>query len=266
MTTKDLFEIKKILEDIAVESGKILEKYFYNKNIEVTIKSDKSPVTNADIDSQEFIIAELNKYFPGVPIVSEEQSFKTNSSAISKEFFLIDPLDSTKNFATGIPIFDVSIAFVSQFKPLVGIVRDPINKTTYSSVENHGAYANERQINVRQCRNLQEADLDLNIPKLPDEQFNILALELAREAKKVRYFGCAVIEICWISCGIIDAIINHRLSIWDVAACTLILKEAGGFACDLNGNEYTYDTLDKRPILAVGDKRISDYILRALKR
>lgn len=264
--TTELFEIKKILEDIAGKSGRIIEKHFYNKDIEVTIKSDKSPVTNADLESQEYIITELNKFFPGVPIVSEEQPFETNNSAINKEFFLIDPLDSTKNFATGIPIFDVSIAFVSQFKPVVGIVRDPINKTTYSSVKNHGAYANERRINVRQCQNLQEADMDLNIPKLPDEQFKILSLELAREAKKVRYFGCAVIEICWISCGIIDAIINHDLSIWDVAACTLILKEAGGFACDLNGNEYTYDTLDKRPILAVGDKRISDYILNALKR
>ncbi|ODS32286.1 MAG: inositol-1-monophosphatase [Candidatus Scalindua rubra] len=266
MITKELVEIKKILENIASESGNILERHFYNKNLEVTIKSDKSPVTNADIESQEYIVKELNKYFPGVPIVSEEQSFKTNSLAISKEFFLIDPLDSTKNFATGIPIFDVSIAYVSKFSPRVGIVRDPINKTTYSSIESHGAYANEKRINVRQCQNLQDADLDLNIPKLPDDQFKIIALELSREAKKVRYFGCAVLEICWISCGIIDAIINHRLSIWDVAACTLILKEAGGFAYDLSGNEYTYDTLDKRPILAVGDKRISDYILNALKK
>lgn len=76
MITKELVEIKKILENIASESGNILERHFYNKNLEVTIKSDKSPVTNADIESQEYIVKELNKYFPGYPLLVKSSLLK----------------------------------------------------------------------------------------------------------------------------------------------------------------------------------------------
>lgn len=265
MTMKDLMNIQDKLKYIALKTGEIIESYFFNKNFCISFKDDNSPVTDVDLAAQNYILEELAKAFPNFPIVSEELSKKENQAALSKQFFIVDPLDSTKNFATGIPIFDVSIALVYQGKPVVGVIRDPIHKITYSAIRGNGAKANENPIHVRQCRNIKDADLDLNIVRLPDKFYKPITLDIAREAKKVRYFGSAVIEICWIASGIIDAMINHDLSTWDLAACTLILEEAGGYWCDLEGVHFiSFDTLEKRSIIAVGDIQLSKNILERI--
>jgi myo-inositol-1(or 4)-monophosphatase len=264
--SKDKQLIETTLINIAVKTGEIIESRFADKAFSVQYKGDNSPVTDIDILAQQSILSQLTSHFPGVPVVSEEQSKETNEASISDHFFIVDPLDSTKNFVAGIPIFDVSIALVESGKPIVSVIRDPIHKVTYSAIHALGSKANGLEIRTKPCLSIASADIDLNVTRLPDNLYMPLVLKVARKAKKVRYFGSAVIEICWIACGRLDAMINHDLSIWDLAACTLVLEEAGGFSCDLDGNQLRFDILTKRPILATGDRHLARLILETLQQ
>lgn len=257
-------DAKNVLAAVAEDAGALLMKYFCSDDLTIKIKNDSSPVTQADLISQKYILAQLSHKYPGIPIASEELTARQNMSAMSECFFIVDPLDSTKNFIAGIPFFDVSIALVKEGIPVVGVVRDPIHKMTYSAVRGLGASRNNHAIRVRPCSKLSDADLNINAIHLPSDQYRRTALNIAPLAKKVRYFGSAVIEGCWVASGMIDGILNHSLSAWDLAAVTLIIEEAGGCWGDLDGRSYRLDTLQKRPFFAVGDSRLMKEVMELM--
>lgn len=264
MTIHDFVRIRSLLCSVAVDAGRLLLDIYSREDFTVKTKSDNSPVTTADIRAQELIVPFLAKHFPNVPIVSEELSERANLAAMGKHFFIVDPLDSTKNFVTGIPFFDVSLALVHEGLPVVGVVYDPVHGITYSAYRGGGALKNATPMRVRSCTSLADADLDINATKLRGEHYRRVVLNIAPRAKKVRYFGSAVLETCWIAAGALDAMLNHRLSSWDVAAATLILEEAGGVWGDLDGTPYRMDTLERRPFLACGEQRLFSEIISLL--
>lgn len=264
MEKAELEKTKDVLIKIANEAGNLLMQFFGSTSLTIEYKKDNSPVTQADFQSQNLIIAALSQQFPDIPIVSEELSTQENKSAMGECFFIVDPLDSTKNFALDIPFFDVSIAFVKNGIPLVGVVRDPAHNVTYSAVKGLGAWRNGNRIHVRPCAGLVDANLDVNIARLPNDQYRRAALKIVPVAKKVRYFGSAVIEGCWVASGMIDGILNHRLSAWDLAAVTLIIQEAGGCWGDLDGQPYLFNSLQKRPFFAAGDTRLMKEVVELI--
>jgi len=237
---------------------------YASRDFAVTTKEDGSPVTGADIRAQELILSSLLTHFPNIPIVSEELGDSLNLEAMHDRFFIVDPLDSTKNFITGIPFFDVSIALVHQGRSVVGVVHDPVHQITYSAARGAGALRNTTPIRVRSCSSLSVADLDINATKLANNHYRTVALEIAPRAKKVRYFGSAVLETCWIAAGALDGMLNHKLSVWDIAAVSLVLEEAGGHWGDLDGAPYRLDTIDRRPFLACGDRKLFEEIAALL--
>lgn len=257
----ELDKIQTALTTIAYKTGGLLMQLFGSAALTVETKSDNSPVTQADFQAQDFILAQLSSQFPEIPIASEELTVQENTSAMRDRFFIIDPLDGTKNFAAGIPFFDVSIALVNDGMPVVGVIRDPAHEVTYSAVRGLGAWRNGKRMRVRACSKLADADLNVNVTRLPAEQYRRAALKVVPAAKKVRYFGNAAIEGCWVASGMIDGILNHRLSAWDLAAVTLIVEEAGGLWGDLLGQPYRLDSLQKRPFFAVGDSRLMNEVV-----
>lgn len=264
MNIRELETMRSALTRIAVDAGELLERMYMRKDFTITMKEDGSPVTSADLQAQDIIMSALAVDFPGVPVVSEERGETLNREAMKDYFFILDPLDSTKNFITGIPFFDVSIAFVHQGQSLVGVVRDPIHEVTYGAARGHGALRNGSRIAVRPCHGLSVADFDINATALPTETYATVALHIAPHAKKVRYFGSAVLETCWVASGTLDGVLNHKLSSWDLAAVSLVLEEAGGYWGDLSGSPYRFDSIEKRPFLACGDRRLFDEITSLL--
>lgn len=264
MTTVKLQEVQGELEEVVTGAGQVLLDYFDRPDLRVSRKSDKSPITEADIASQTYILRELTNRFPDIPVASEEFEPSRNKNAMIGSFFIIDPLDSTKNFASGIPIFDVSIALVTEGRSQVGAISDPIHHTIYSAVRDLGAFRNKERISVRECPSLKEADFDVNVVNFSKEQYYRVMEDIVPHAKKVRYFGSAVLETCWISTGVLDGMLNHNMSAWDIAAVSLILEEAGGVWGDLKGNPYRCDSLEKRPFLATGDRRLFNEIISLL--
>lgn len=132
MTEQDIFFPKEVA-DIAKRAGSIVMKYYKKEDLEKSKKEDFSPVTEADIHSSEFIIAELEKITPQIPVVSEEND-SNNNLKIMKEyekFWLIDPIDGTWSFIKGEGFFTVNIALISRGKPVFGVVFSPLNNTNY---------------------------------------------------------------------------------------------------------------------------------------
>lgn len=259
-------EILSKMQDIVINTGKLLLKYFKDhKYGNVSIKDDNSPVTKADFAAQNYILQELNKHYPLFGIVSEEQSKDKNKNEISESYFVVDPLDSTKNFIRGIPFFDVSVALIINGHVTIGVVYDPIHDQIYSAIKGKGAWCNGTPVKIITQRELAGADIDINCTKLPVEQYNAINEFIARKCKKVRYFGNAVLETCWITSGRLDAVINHYLSIWDIAACGLILEEAGGIWSSFDSSKPSMKNLEKFPIVASSNKVLHKEILDAIQ-
>jgi len=271
MTVKSKEELEEIAFNVSVVAkgaGDLLIRCFNSEGGSdlVAIKDDSSPVSKEDLESQKFIEENLKGMFPSFGIVSEEKVKRSNIAEYGSEYFIIDPLDSTKNFLKRIPFFDISIALYSFEKPLIGVVYDPVHDKMYSGISGHGAYCNGRKLKTKGCESVEKADVDINCTKLPENEFFNIYNILARKARKVRYFGNAVLEICWIASGNLDAVINHYLSIWDIGACGLILEEAGGVWSTLDGNKPIVSDMIKFPIVASGSKNIHKEIIDIINR
>ena len=126
--------ICEILRFLALKSGKIIMDVYNSHNVDVLMKSDNSPVTIADKKADEVITKGLKNYFPEIPIITEEQ---VNSHILGHSvFFIVDPLDGTKEFIEGRGDFTVNIALVSRGEPIRGIVYAPARQRLFYTNEN----------------------------------------------------------------------------------------------------------------------------------
>ena len=132
MDKKNKFCPKEVA-DIAKRAGSIVMTYYKKEDLDKSRKEDFSPVTEADIHSSEFIISELGRITPEIPVVSEENKAQDNLKIMNNcdEFWLIDPIDGTWSFIKGEGEFTVNIALIFQGKPIFGVVFSPLNNTNY---------------------------------------------------------------------------------------------------------------------------------------
>tara|TARA_X000001036_G_scaffold274967_1_gene255384 strand:- start:545 stop:1291 length:747 start_codon:yes stop_codon:yes gene_type:complete len=210
-------EIKRIVKEAGVEIIKIYKSDDYYINY----KSDNSPVTKADKISNEIITRELFKAF-NYPIISEEEPVKYEERIDWVRFFLIDPLDGTKNFISKNGEFSINIALIEKNKPILGVVYNPLNKDIYYAELGKGAFKNHTRIlNKSRRKNLIAADSIFHSSLLTQNFFK------EHNIQKVLKFGSSI-KICKLAEGLID--VYPRLNgtkEWDTAASHIIAKEAG---------------------------------------
>jgi myo-inositol-1(or 4)-monophosphatase len=263
---QELNKIKKRLEEIIIDAGKLIVGYYHEQSFEQYKKDNNSPLTSADLASENFIIQKLQSEFGNIGIVSEEKPEKDNLNNIKGDYFVIDPLDSTKNFINNIPFFDISIALISNNEPIIGIVYDPIHLSLYSAIKDNGAFLNQKKIKTRLFTSLNSLDINFNLNKLePDFATNIYKA-IIPYTNSVRHLGNAVLETCKIAEGNIDALINQYLWLWDIAACTLIVEEAGGFVSNLDGEKLNYNSLEKQTLLVSSNYEFHKRLLKLIKK
>jgi myo-inositol-1(or 4)-monophosphatase len=222
----------KILEiaiQAAKEAGKIqLEKLGNLSNIEIKNNQYTDLVTEADKESEKIIFKIIKENFPEHSILSEESGSLPTASNYK---WIIDPLDGTVNYAHGVPIWSVSIGIEIDGEVKVGIVYDPSRNEMFSAIKNEGAYLNGKKIKVSEVENLNKAMLVTGFPyNIKENPSN--CLEHFRNfilcAQSVRRLGSAAIDSCYIACGRFDGYWEVSLHPWDIAAGSLIIKEAGG--------------------------------------
>ena len=212
----------------AKEAGKIQLNYFRKKDLEIKTKLNESDVvTVADKESEAVIISHIHAMYPDHNILSEESAPENHKSDYQ---WVIDPLDGTTNFSSGLPQFCVSIGLRYKGKTIMGIVYAPYLDELYTAIAGEGAYLNGNRIHCNEKTNIHQAvvstgfpvDKDTNPDNNLDNMTRILPL-----VRGMRRMGAAAVDLCSVAGGFLDGYWEMNLHEWDVCAGLLIAEEAG---------------------------------------
>ena len=196
-------------------------------------------VTELDRKSEDLIIETILKSFPGHGILTEEREELNKPGPFR---WIIDPLDGTTNYAHGFPFFCVSIAFEEAGAVRFGAVFDPMLDELFTAEAGKGAYLNGRLIHVSDVDDLSKSLLATGFPyDLRTSKENNLDhfTDFTLRAQAIRRAGSAALDLCYLASGRFDGFWEMKLKPWDVAAASLIVKEAGGAISGFKGGEFS---------------------------
>ena len=219
----------KFAEASAREAGAVLMGYFGKSGLQVSSKSSEADlVTEADRRAEEVILREIRRRYPGHAILSEEADpFESDS----EWRWVIDPLDGTTNFTQGFPFFAVSIALQHRGGSAVGVIYAPVLDQMFSAAVGKGAFIDGRKASVSPKRNLAQCVLATGFPYDRAEHPENNAAQFSRMiplVRGIRRTGSAAYDLALVAAGVFDGFWELNLSLWDVAAGTLLVEEAGG--------------------------------------
>ncbi len=218
--------------ELAEAADEITMKHFRLASLEVRTKSDASPVTEADEAVERMIRDRLSRERPDDGILGEE--FGTSGSAARR--WIIDPIDATKNYIRGIPIFATLIGLEENGQIVTGVVSAPALGRRWSASKGNGAFCNGMAIRVSEAATLEEAQIGYDGPTDFDPfETTDNFMKLVRRCGRARGFGDFWIHML-VAEGAIDIAIEPRVAPWDMAAVQVIVEEAGGRFSDLRGD------------------------------
>lgn len=231
------------LVDISRRAGlKILE--WYAGDMGITLKSDDSPLTKADLASHELIKAELSNRWPDIPVLSEESAYipwKTRRNW--QQYWLVDPLDGTKEFINRNGEFTVNIALVRDHQPIMGVVHVPVTDTSYLGACDLGAWRQRGSEKPEPIRVRRPAAKKAVIVGSRSHANPELASQLDRlGAHELTSMGSSL-KFCRIAEGLAD--FYPRMgptSEWDTAAAQAVVEAAGGQVVKIDGAALGYNT------------------------
>ena len=233
------------------------------EKLQVSLKGPANFVSSADHRAEETLRAELARARPGYGFLGEEGG--RQEGADKTHCWIVDPLDGTTNFLHGIPQFAISIALERERTIVAGVVYNPITEELFVAERGKGAFLNDQRLRVAARKRLSEAVIACGLPHLGRGDLAQFRKEFAAMQEKVaglRRFGAAALDLAWVAAGRLDAYWERNLSPWDTAAGLILVREAGGFASDLDGGE---DIFDKREILA-GNESMQRELLALIRQ
>jgi len=240
----DLEKLLITAKNAALIGGQVLKENF--KRVSTNSIEEKAPkdfVSYVDRTSEERIRDFLKRITPEFSILGEEGGIEEKGELL----WVIDPLDGTKNFLAGFPIFGVSVAVVKpdkNFKPLAGAVYLPYFDALYYAATGRGAFKNGKPIKVNQKkRELKKCFFCYGFPSRAERDLNSycnIVLKIFKEVASLRRPGAAAVDLTYVAEGIFDGTVEFELKIWDVAAGTVIVEEAGGKVEWLNFNHESW--------------------------
>ncbi len=225
--------------EAAREAGKILEKYF-ETGILREEKEDESIVTAADRESEDTIKKIIGRAFPDHSTLGEETGHTHNSG---EHTWHIDPIDGTRNFANGIPLFAVSIALEHKNMIIVGVVYNPATRSLFYAEKGKGAYLNGIKINVSNDDCAHSIITAGKGRKTEDRQLTRNLLHDLPERCKglsVRDIGCSALDLAFVARGGLEAAFQLGLNSYDFAAGVLLVEEAGGKITNIDGSAWAF--------------------------
>ena len=232
------------------------------ESVRISQKQINDFVTEVDHASEKIIIETLLTAYPGHGILAEESG--TEYGAKDSEFvWIIDPLDGTTNFIHGFPVYCVSIALAVKGKVEQAVIYDPSRNDLFTATKGRGAYLNERRIRVSKRTQLKECLVSTGFPFRPGDNFkNYLAMmgDVMQRTAGLRRPGSAALDLAYVAAGYTDGFFETGLNIWDVAAGSLLVTEAGGLVGNFTGES---DFLEQKECLA-GSPRIYGQLVQIL--
>lgn len=217
-------------------------------------------VSDADAKADQAITHEIQKHYPNHTILSEESTVEGDPNNV----WIIDPLDGTRNFIQGVPHFCISIALQEHGVIKHGVIYDPIREELFTASRGKGAYLNSHRIRINGRRSLENALLITDFPTRCHhwlDQYLAMYADLVKSPADIRTSGSSALDLAYVAAGRYDACWTAGLKLWDMAAGTLLVREAGGSCIDFTGGE-AY--LENGHIIAA-DFRMAALIMKHIK-
>jgi myo-inositol-1(or 4)-monophosphatase len=235
-------------------------------------KSPKDLVTEADVASQEAIRAIIHKAFPDHDFLGEEEAADRKAKGLpplgsrrSHFRWIVDPLDGTVNYVHRLPGYAVSIALQEAEELLLGVVLDPLSQDCFIAQRGQPATLNGQPVSTSGCEKAEQAliavSFSSNVPRGSIEITRFV--EALHACQSVRRMGSAAMNLCYVACGRLDAYLATSVAIWDVAAGLLIVQQAGGTVCALDGSALG---LDRPEMIAAASPALQREIVEVMAR
>ncbi|ALN74235.1 inositol monophosphatase family protein [Aureimonas sp. AU20] len=253
-----------VMTQAAMKAGRSLTRDFGEvQNLQVSMKGPADFVSNADRKAEEIVFQELSRARPEWGFLMEERGAVEGRDPQHR--WIVDPLDGTTNFLHGIPMFAISIALERDGQIVAAIVFNPALDELYSAEKGGGAFLNDRRIRVAARTKLHETVLATGMPFLghgDHARFLFESRQIMAETAGVRRMGAASLDLAYVAAGRFDGFWEHALQPWDIAAGSLLVREAGGFITDTEGNKFDPMLGD----VACGNEFIHRQLLAELKK
>jgi inositol-phosphate phosphatase / L-galactose 1-phosphate phosphatase / histidinol-phosphatase len=243
---------------LADASRPILRSY-YRRKLNIDIKSDASPVTQADREAEAAIRTLINADFPEHGIFGEEFGKERETA---EYVWVLDPLDGTRAFVTGRPTFGTLIALTRNGAPLLGVIDMPVLDDRWVGAVGRPTTLNGERVQARACGGLGEAYLSASTPLMFDAADKRQKFDAVQAKARSTTFGGDCYQYGMVATGFLDIVIECSLVEYDYLALTPILEGAGGKITDWRGNGLKMGAGDR--VVAVGDARVLDEALAML--
>jgi histidinol-phosphatase len=243
--------------EAAEAAGEVIRR-LYRRNIEITVKADKSPVTEADVEAEKAIRQLLESRFPDHGFFGEE----TGSHGLGADHvWLVDPIDGTKSFVREYPMFSTQIALLCEGELVLGVSSAPVYGELAWAERGKGAWLGKERLRVSEVASITDAALSSgNLKSLARSPAWSRYGSLVGAVNRIRGYG-DFLHYHLLAGGKIDAVIESDVNILDIAALVVIVEEAGGRFTDLSGGTVGFDTTT---VLA-SNGRLHQQILEAVQ-
>ncbi|MGC2411188.1 MAG: histidinol-phosphatase [Stellaceae bacterium] len=255
-----MVELDRFLElatDLADAAGAVIRPYF-RQPLAVDDKPDLSPVTIADRAAEAAMRHLIAERFPEHGIIGEEFGREREEAEFT---WVLDPIDGTKSFISGVPLFGTLIALAHRSRPILGIIDQPISRERWIGASGRATTFNGASVRTRPCAALAAATVFSTSPDMFQGDDAAAHARVAAAAKLVR-FGADCYAYGLVALGLIDLVVEASLKPYDFSAMAPIIEGAGGIASDWRGAPLTLAS-DGR-VLVAGDRRAHQQALQLL--
>jgi histidinol-phosphatase len=236
-------------------AAKIASRYFEG-SFAVEMKADESPVTIADRETETFLRSKLSAAFPGDGFLGEEHGAEASTTGFR---WIIDPIDATRNFIRGIPIWGTLVGLEHQGELVAGVIEAPAIGQRWRGLRGDGAFHNERRVRVSTISDLGKATIFYTaLPWFQKADRVDAFMEFTRRSEVQRGFGDFYGHVL-VAQGSGELMVEYGVHAWDVAAIKPIVEEAGGRFTNWDGSQNI-----ERPDVVVSNGLLHDEALRIL--
>ena len=222
-------------------------------------KTDGSLCSDADLAAQEALTRKLQAIV-NVPVIGEEMSEEQQKALWGdgmQDVWCIDPIDGTSNFLRGLPYFAVSVALIRAGKSVLGVVYAPVGDETFAAESGRGAFLNGAKLVSRNvAKDLSGALANVDMKRLDGKLVTQLAVNPPYSSQ--RNFGASTLDWCYTAAGRYDVYLHGGQKLWDYAAGSLVMQEAGGKACCLEFDDFSRGDVWQRSVIAALDAHLFD--------